>query len=162
LSISKPLSARSCAAITALVAGALAAFIVPAAAQAAPPPGKVKVMSRNLYLGADLTPAIEAGDPTELAIAAQGIWNDVETTEFPNRAKLLAKEIRDAKPDLVGLQEVALWRGDSVAPSQDGPQTPATEVEYDFLQLLMDQLNKKEKTYKVVRQQREADIEAPL
>jgi endonuclease/exonuclease/phosphatase family metal-dependent hydrolase len=136
----------------------------PAAAQAAPPPGKVKVMSRNVYLGADLTPALQAGTPFELALAAQGIWNDVATTEFPNRAKLLAKEIRDARPDLVGLQEVALWRADRTAPSQDGPTTPADDVEYDFLKLLMGQLNKKKKgpKYAVVRQQKEADIEAPL
>ena len=50
------------------------------------------------------------------------------------RAKLQAKEIaREAKPDLVGLQEVAIWRGDFTPPSQDGPVTPATEVEFDFL-----------------------------
>lgn len=161
MSTTKPLFTRSRAATVAVVVAGLAASIVPAA-QAAPAPGKVKVMSRNLYLGADLTGALEATSSTELAFAAQEIWNDVHTTDFPNRAKLLGKEIRDARPDLVGLQEVALWRGDSIAPSQDGPVTPATEVEYDFLDLLMDQLNKREKTYKIVRQQREADIEAPL
>ncbi len=94
------------------VAAGLAAFALPSAAQAAPAEGKVKVMSRNLYLGADLTPALAATTPIELAIATQGIWNDVQTTDFPNRAKLLAKEINDARPDLVGLQEVALWRAD--------------------------------------------------
>jgi endonuclease/exonuclease/phosphatase family metal-dependent hydrolase len=156
--------ARHRAAGIALIAAGVAAFAVPAAAQAAPEPGKVKVMSRNIYLGSSLTEALEATTPVELALAAQNIWNNVATTEFPNRAKLLAKEIDEAKPDLVGLQEVALWRGDSVAPSQDGPVTPADEVEYDFLDLLMDQLNKGKKgpKYAVVRRQREADIEAPL
>jgi endonuclease/exonuclease/phosphatase family metal-dependent hydrolase len=162
LSNSKPRGRRG-ALLLALAAGMIVAA-APAAAQAAPPPGKVKVMSRNVYLGASLTEALQAGTPTELAFAAQGIWNDVATTDFPNRAKLLAKEIRDAKPDLVGLQEVALWRADRNPPAQDGPTTPADDVEYDFLQLLMNQLNKRKKgpKYAVVRQQKEADIEAPL
>ncbi len=100
MSIGKKLSTRSCVAMTALVAGALAAFIVPAAAQAAPPPGKVKVMSRNIYLGADLTPAIEAGSPIELAIAGQEIWNDVHSTLPKKRAKLAGQRDRpgEARP----------------------------------------------------------------
>ena len=148
----------------ALIAAGVAVFIAPLAAEAARPEGRVKVMARNLYLGADLTPALEAGDPFALAFAAQQIWNNVHTTDFPNRAKLLAKEIRDAKPDLVGLQEVALWRGDFEAPAGDGPQTPAETVAFDFLDLLMDRLNKRRggPKYRIVRQQKEADIEAPL
>jgi endonuclease/exonuclease/phosphatase family metal-dependent hydrolase len=147
----------------AMIAAGVAALAVPTIAQAAPQPGKVKVMSRNVYLGASLTDALNAGTPIELAVAAQQIWNDVDTTEFPNRAKLLAKEIDDAKPDLVGLQEVALWRGDFEGES-DGPTTPADTVKVDFLAELMKHLNKKNNKvkYKVIRVQREADIEAPL
>ncbi len=161
---SRKSSARHRTATIALIAAGLAAFAVPVAAEAAPAPGKVKVMCRNLYLGADLTGALAAPDPPSLAIQTQFIWNDIHETNFPNRAKLLAKEIRDAKPDLVGLQEVALWRGDFTAPSQDGPVTPAEDVEFDFLALLMGELNKKKDgpKYKVVRQQRQADIESPL
>ena len=166
MSIGKNLSTRSCVAMTALVAGALAAFIVPAAAQAAPPPGKVKVMSRNIYLGADLTPAIEAGSPIELAIAGQEIWNDVHSTLPKKRAKLQAREIAQAKPDLVGLQEVALWRGDFTDEDDnglgDGPVTPATTVEFDFLQALMDELKKEGAKYKVVRQSKVFDAEIPI
>jgi len=157
-------ASRPRVATIALIAAGIAAFAAPLAAEAARPEGRVKVMTRNLYLGADLTPALEAENQFELAFAAQQIWNNVHTTEFPNRAKLLAKEIRDAKPDLVGLQEVALWRGDFDDPSQDGPVTPAETVEFDFLELLMDRLNQRKKgpKYRVVRQQREIDIEAPL
>ena len=150
------------AATVALIAAGLAAFAVPTLAQAAPPEGRVKVMSRNIYLGADLTPAIEAGNPTELAVAAQEIWNDVHTTLPLKRAKLQAKEIAEAKPDLVGLQEVAIWRGDFNPPAQDGPVTPATDVEFDFLQALMDELKKQGAKYKVVRQSRVFDAEIPL
>lgn len=152
----------SVAATLGLVAGLAALLSAPAAQAAEPAEGEVKVMTRNLYLGADLTPAIEATTQTQLALAAQDIWNDVATTDFPNRAKLLAKEIKDAKPDLVGLQEVALWRGDDLTPAQDGPVTPATTRKYDFLALLMKKLKKQGANYEVVRQQKDADIEAPL
>jgi endonuclease/exonuclease/phosphatase family metal-dependent hydrolase len=155
-------SFRPRVAVIGVVVGLAAMVAVPAAQAAKPKKDEVTVMSRNVYLGADLTPALEADNANELAFAAQGIWNDVETTDFPNRAKLLAKEIKQAKPDLVGLQEVALWRGDDIAPAQDGPTTPATTVKYDFLELLMKQLKKQDANYKVVRQQKEADIEAPL
>ena len=160
----KSKSSRSRFAAIAGVAAGLAAFAVPVAAEAAPPEGRVKVMSRNLYLGSDLTAALAAQTPTQLAFAGQEIWNNVIVTEFPNRAKLLADEIDGAKPDLVGLQEVALWRGDFAPPYQDGPATPATTVSYDFLQLLMSELNagKEGPEYRVVRQQKQADIESPL
>jgi endonuclease/exonuclease/phosphatase family metal-dependent hydrolase len=144
------------------VAAGLAAMLAPVAAQAAPPEGRVKVMSRNIYLGSDLTGALAATTPTELAVAAQDIWGTVDVTEFPNRAKLLAKEIKNARPDLVGLQEVALWRGDFATPYQDGPATPATTVSYDFLRLLKQELKRQGAKYRVVRQQKEADIEMPL
>jgi endonuclease/exonuclease/phosphatase family metal-dependent hydrolase len=158
----RKLFARPRAATIALIAAGVAAFAVPTIAQAAPPEGRVKVMSRNIYLGADLGPAIEAETQNELAFAAQGIWNDVHATLPEKRAKLQAKEIATAKPDLVGLQEVAIWRGDYSAPAQDGPVTPATTVEFDYLQSLMDELKKQGAKYKVVRQQKEFDAEIPL
>jgi len=130
-------------------------------AQAAVQPGQVKVMTRNLYLGADLNRALDDTNTNELAIDAQIILSIVEQTDFPDRAKLLAAEIAKQKPDLVGLQEVALWRRDIVAPLADGPVTPATKVDYDFLRLLTDQLEKQGADYRIVRVAREADVEVP-
>lgn len=122
----------------------------------------VGVMTRNLYLGADLSPAIESKSTSEFIEANGGIYRQVEATNFPVRAKGLAKEILDNRPDLVGLQEVALWR---TAPPSLGPVfsgTPAaTTVKYDFLKLLLAQLNKKKTLYKPVVVQDEFDFEAP-
>jgi endonuclease/exonuclease/phosphatase family metal-dependent hydrolase len=122
----------------------------------------VNVMTRNLYLGADLTPAIQSKSTSEFIEANGGIIRQVEATNFPVRAKGLAKEILGNEPDLVGLQEVALWR--TAAPSL-GPvfsgRPEATTVKYDFLQLLLSQLNKGKKRYRPVVVQDEFDFEAP-
>jgi hypothetical protein len=122
----------------------------------------VKVMTRNLYLGADLTPAIQSTSTANFIEANGGIVRQVEATNFPVRAKGLAKEILTEGPDLVGLQEVALWRE---APPSLGPvlnkMPAATTVKYDFLALLLAQLNKKKTLYKPVVVQDEFDFEAP-
>lgn len=131
---------------------------VPADAQSVKRP--VKVMTRNLYLGASLTPAIQATTQLQLALAGTQIWNTVLATDFPTRAGLLAKEIADADPALIGLQEAAIWR----TGPPDGPPilggTPATTVEFDFLQILLDELAAIGTPYVVVRSQNEADLES--
>jgi endonuclease/exonuclease/phosphatase family metal-dependent hydrolase len=123
---------------------------------------EISVMSRNVYLGADLGPAIKAASTPDFIAANGGIIRQVEATNFPVRAKGLAKEILGKKPDLVGMQEVALWRE---APPSLGPvltKTPtATVVKYDFLKLLLAQLNRGETQYRPVVVQNEFDFEAP-
>jgi hypothetical protein len=128
----------------------------------------VDVMTRNLYLGADLTPAILAPDLPSFIGANGQILREVTANDFPTRAQGLAAEILQSKPDLVGLQEVALWRTapPSLAPLSTGPT--ATTVRYDYLQLLLDQLNKGngkggngKPQYRVVVVQNEFDLEAP-
>ncbi len=86
----------------------------------------------------------------------QGIWNQVVATNFPARAKRLAKEIDDDDPYIIGLQEVALWRSGPV----DGVKN-ATNVEYDFLAILLSELSARGNKYKAIVTQEEADIESP-
>ena len=131
----------------------IAAF--PATAMAKP--GDVKVMSRNVYLGADLGPGTSAGSLQELVNAAGVILGEVDTNDFSVRAKGLAAEIRGRNPHLVGLQEVALWR---TAPCTGSPIPPsATTVRWDFLRLLMRELNRGKKRYRVAISQPEFDFE---
>lgn len=152
-----------------IAAAFVLALLLPGAAAAKPNDeqgqgaGKVaNVMTRNLYLGANLAPAI--GAPSlEAFVAANGqILREVTANNFPTRAKGLAQEILAQKPDLVGLQEVALWRTapPSLTPVLTGKPS-ATKVRYDYLQLLLEQLNKGKKRYEVVVSQNEFDLEAP-
>lgn len=122
----------------------------------------VDVMTRNLYLGADLAPAIAAPSLGAFVTATGQILREVTANDFPTRAKGLAGEILATKPDLVGLQEVALWRTGppSLAPVLGGGPS-ATTVRYDYLQLLLNELNKGKSQYEVVVSQDEFDLEAP-
>jgi endonuclease/exonuclease/phosphatase family metal-dependent hydrolase len=119
-------------------------------------------MTRNLYLGADLSPAIQAGSLSAFVDANGHILATVTKNNFPVRAKGLAQEILDKKPDLVGLQEVSLWRTGpiSLAPVLGGTPS-ANTVRYDYLKLLLDELNKNGQLYRVVKEQQEFDFEAP-
>jgi hypothetical protein len=145
----------------------LTAFAGLAQAKAGGPKGKTKgtvvnVMTRNLYLGADLTPALQSTSRSAFFEANGQILRSVEASNFPVRARGLAKEILGKSPDLVGLQEAALWR---TGPPTLGPvisgKPEATMVKYDFLKLLLAQLNKGEPRYRAVKVQPEFDFEAP-
>lgn len=153
----------SAAALT--LASSLALTLLAGAGSAAPRKSTVvKVMTRNLYLGADLSPAIESSGPGEFAAANGQILRDVDTNNFPVRARGLAKEIIAKGPDLVGLQEVALWRTNdtpNLGPALNGDPKTAKTVKYDFLKLLMNRLNARNKRYRIVKVQRELDFEAP-
>jgi endonuclease/exonuclease/phosphatase family metal-dependent hydrolase len=159
---------------------AVAAMALPAGAFAAQhhkaKPAKVKVMTRNVYLGADLSPAINAVSGTAFIDANGQIVRDVDTNDFPTRATGLAQEILAKQPDLVGLQEVALWRSgplDDAAPftcdangtvDDDPPfdcNFTASTVRYDYLKLLLAELNDGADHYRLVKSQREFDFEAP-
>jgi len=66
----------------------------------------ITLMTRNLYLGADLTPVLTAETPEEFFEAAEMVLEQLTATNFPERAWALAAEIAEKKPHLVGLQEV--------------------------------------------------------
>jgi len=123
---------------------------------------KVTVMTRNVYLGADLAPATGAADLGSAIDGAGEIYNEIERTNFPERAIPLAKEINKSKADLIGLQEVAHWRvqetSDGGAPPISPLGTLATETKYDFLKELMKYVGGK---YKVIAKQDEFEGELP-
>src|SRR5215211_34903 len=142
----------------ALLAALCACVALPAAAPAKPQ--DLKVMTRNLYLGADLIPLAGAKDENEFEQAAAQRYQTVLNNDSPKRAKALAAEIRKAKPDLIGVQEATIWRRgpDGV---KDGPQTPATQVVYDSTKLLLKALKAKGTPYRQVVGRDWFDFEAP-
>jgi hypothetical protein len=147
--------------------GAAAMLFGVAAENAHAAKGKdIRVMTRNLYLGADLGPGLESNSFAELTAGAGEILRSVDATKFSDRAKQLAKEIRSTNPDLVGLQEVALWRTNTppvvYIPGLNSPIS--STVRYDFLAMLLAALNKgkpKAQRYSTAVVKNEFDFETP-
>jgi endonuclease/exonuclease/phosphatase family metal-dependent hydrolase len=77
---------------------------------------ELTVMSRNLYLGADLTPAMTAQNQEQFFSAVFDILGMIENNDFPTRAQALAAEIVEKKPHLVGLQEAYNFTIDGTNP----------------------------------------------
>src|SRR3712207_1561331 len=94
---------------TAVCAALLICAVAPAAAQAVTV--QPTVVTRNLYLGASLTPIVVAaqtgGNVQGAAVAA--LQKAIGPNNFAARAPAIAAEINATKPDLVGLQEVSTF-----------------------------------------------------
>jgi endonuclease/exonuclease/phosphatase family metal-dependent hydrolase len=65
---------------------------------------KVRVMTQNQYLGADLTGIIAAETPGEFNEAVITALGDVAANNYPERVQSLAATIAERSPQLVGLQ----------------------------------------------------------
>ncbi|MFC5379357.1 endonuclease/exonuclease/phosphatase family protein [Aquipuribacter nitratireducens] len=140
-------------ALTVLVA-ALLAVVPTVPAQAAPDrdPDLV-VMSRNLYLGSTLTPALTATSQQGFVAAVAQIYATAQFTDFPARAEAIADEIEATSPDLVGLQEVTRWTTSGLNPPPG----------YDFLAILQAALDARGLDYTVAATVDNASIgPAPL
>jgi len=87
------------------------------------------VMSRNLYLGADVGVAMEK--LPNFSAAAQFMWSQVAATDFSKRAPVLAAEVIAQDADVVGLQEATKWY------CKKNPWSRGTVV-FDFTQEFLD------------------------
>jgi Endonuclease/Exonuclease/phosphatase family len=116
----------------------------------------VTIMSQNMFgEGADFTPALTATSLPALEAAVGTIYQQVQASNIPERAAAVADEIGEAQPALVGLQEVFQWL--------TGPlgSPPATKVQFDSLQSLLDALAQQGLHYAPVAISKNADVEAP-
>ena len=89
-----------------LVSFLVALMLAPASVAKAESP-QVTVMTRNIYLGADVGVAMEL--IPNLSAAAQFMWDQVKATDFNKRAPKLAAEVIAERPDVIGIQEATIW-----------------------------------------------------
>jgi endonuclease/exonuclease/phosphatase family metal-dependent hydrolase len=137
-----------------LLAGA--ALLLPASNALAAKTTDVTIMTRNLFLGADLIPLAGADPGADFEAAAGARLAEVKAGDPKARMRLVAGEIAKAKPDLVGLQEVSIWR--------TGPKssaTPVTHVLVDYLGVLRHELARRHAPYRVVTKHLGFNVQAP-
>lgn len=95
----------------------------------------VTVMTQNLYQGtefAHIQGLVGASPSFEEALAATTTdYATYEATRFNDRAKLIAAEIAQNRPALVGLQEVATWHRGAFDPTGPWAETVAKTMPSD-------------------------------
>ncbi|MGE5048275.1 MAG: endonuclease/exonuclease/phosphatase family protein [Deltaproteobacteria bacterium] len=112
------------------------------------------VMTRNLYLGADLAPVLRAQSEREFVAATTAGWAMVRKNDFRARAEALAAEIAACGPALVGLQEACIWR------TQAAPGEPS-RIAWDYVEDLVAALARLGISYAPVAQVELFDFQAP-
>jgi endonuclease/exonuclease/phosphatase family metal-dependent hydrolase len=118
----------------------------PPQAQATPPEQAkccFEVMTYNAYLGTNLQPLFQAKDLDELRQLATRAYAHVHQVDFNLRAVAIARQIVQAEPEVVALQELSLWQ--EVLLSNPSELT----TRYDFLQILLAELERQGHPYKV-------------
>lgn len=107
------------------------------------PKNALNVMTANLYLGASLSPVIKAIETNgDFYGSLRELYDTVQKTNFPLRAKAIAKRIKAENPDILTLNEVSNWTVIDSVPS-------AGLKSYDFLKIMKKELKAQGLDYKV-------------
>ena len=159
---------RQCMVALALFAAGLI-FAAPARAENSGIGGKrdVDVMTVNLYVGGDIgrVMGINPADTNyveELVAAVTGVYYEILASKPPVRLQTVANQIARRMPDFVAVEEASLIRMQSPGDLVVGGSMPATNVVYDYLQMLVADLKAKGAHYKVVSTADEIDVELPM
>ncbi len=151
---------------------AVVVFLFPLSAAIAKQAGhhksQVKVMTRNLYLGADIFRVVEAAqnlipnpDGLDVPRAVAEVFQTMQDTNFYDRAEAIADEILKTKPHVIGLQEASTYYIQTPGDFLAGNPVQADTVFIDFYSVLDDALRARGLYYDayVVTN---ADIELPM
>lgn len=116
------------------------------------PHKSVTIMTWNVYFGADLSIAIGT-TPEELPQRVTEIFRQFQATNFPVRAGAIADQIARKKPDIIGLQEAAIWK--ILLPQN------SKVVVYDFVSILLKELKKRGLDYDLLAEVRNTNTTVP-
>ena len=125
------------------------------------PEASITVTSRNLYVGASFYPLVGASTPKDISERVAMVYERILSSQFPHRAEAISDEIVRKQPDLVGLQEAPLLVVHSPGgPSVVNPPQP-TAVVIDYVQILLDALERRGAHYAVAAIVNNTDVTAP-
>jgi endonuclease/exonuclease/phosphatase family metal-dependent hydrolase len=149
-----------------LVAISMALLIAAGAASSAMAQDKgpeIKVMTWNLYLGADILKVVEAaiGSPWLVPVAVAEVYQTMLFTNFRVRAEAIADIIAKNKPQVIGLQEVSIFYKQTPGDFIFGNPTQANDVVIDFYEVLNEALLKRGMVYDAF-ESINSDVELPM
>ena len=127
----------------------------------------ISIYDQNLWVGSEFTPILIL-DPTatnyipDLLMAVAEVYQAIVASDFPTRAQALAREIAATQPELVALQEVTLIRTQVPGDILAGGTTPATDVQLDYLAILLANLDQQGVHYAPVAIVTNFDMELPM
>jgi len=128
----------------------------------------LKVMTQNLYVGADLfrilVPAVECPPIEQLQVPCRvaEIYATVQQTNFEARAEAIADMVAEALPDLIGLQEVYRIHYNPPGDSDIGRKPNEDDEVQDYLKILRKAINSRGLHYKPVVRLKNADLTLPM
>lgn len=124
---------------------------------------KAKVMTRNLYLGADIFKVVAAAqtNPASIPYVVAEVFQTMLYTNFPARAEAIADEIARYKPQVIGLQEVSTFYIQTPGDFMIGNPTPAEDLVIDFYTVLDGALKARGLEYEAFTVTN-ADVEMPM
>ena len=124
--------------------------------------GVVKVMSRNVYVGMDVDVVLEATSVEQIPILVKLAFDQMEITNFPERANAIALEIEKTLPHVVGLQEMSNTFRQTPGDFLLGNPVKASDPLYNFQEILMDALEARGLEYTIAAVVENADVELPM
>lgn len=126
-----------------------------------------ETMTVNLYVGGG-TGRVLALDPTDpayvsnLVFTVTGVFYEIVASQPVARLQGVADQIAARLPDVVAVQEASLIRNQSPGDLVVGGTTPATNVVFDYLEILVSALNARGAHYVVASSAEELDVELPM
>ncbi len=127
------------------------------------PKPELKVMTYNVYVGAAPDDLLKVESALEVPPKVAKFYRDYQASDFPARAAAIAKIIKESKPHVIGLQEISLVHTQDPADSVGNPEHEpnATDVEQDFLKIVLAALKDEGLDYKPAGQVETFDLEMP-
>jgi len=127
----------------------------------------VTIFDQNVYVGTEFTPilVLDPTDPdfvTKLLMAVAEVYQAIIVSDFPSRAEAIAREIKATQPELVALQEITTICTQVPGDFLFGGTTPATDVQLDYLAILLAHLNRDGMHYAAVAIVTNFDFELPM
>ena len=116
--------------------------------------GELKVMTWNIYVGANVDIVLGATDVLDAAQKVAVAYEELKQTNFPERAGAIAAQVARHRPQLIGFQEVSLIQ-------RLDPVSGELLEEIDFLQILKGALQQRGLRYKVAGSVENADVTVP-